>query len=78
MVSTSDVRDATRALEEPGFRVFSEASSDITLSVGGSAKQFKEFFGAKLTRQKVDVGPERTMSFMGTSDDPSEALLQAP
>ncbi|WP_373636771.1 S8 family serine peptidase [Yoonia sp. BS5-3] len=76
--STSDVRDATRALEEAGFTVFSEASSDITLSVGGSAKQFKEFFGAKLTRQKVDVGPERTMSFMGTSDDPAEALMQAP
>ncbi len=76
--SQSDVRDATRALEDAGFTVFSEASSDITLSVGGSAKQFKEFFGAKLTRQKTEVGPDTTMSFMGTSDDPAEALMQAP
>lgn len=76
--TTSDVRDATRVLEDAGFKVFTEASSDITLSVGGSAKLFREFFGAKITRQKADIGPDTTMTFMGTSDEPEEALMQAP
>lgn len=76
--SQTDIRDAIRVLEDAGFKVFSDASSDITLSVGGTAKQFKDFFGAKLSKQKTEVGPETTMTFMGTSDDPAEALMQAP
>ncbi len=76
--SSSDVRDAERVLRDAGFTVFSEASSDITLSVGGSVKQFKEFFGTRLTKQKVDVGPDATTTFFGTSEDSEESLMQAP
>lgn len=74
----SDVRDAKRALIRGGFHVFEDASNETTISIGGTAKQFKSFFGAKLTRQKAEVGPDETMEFMGTSEEPAAALLQAP
>lgn len=76
--TSSDVADAKRALREAGFEVFDAASSDITISIGGSAKLFKQFFGAKIGRQKTPIGPEEEVSFMGTSDDPAEALMQPP
>jgi subtilisin family serine protease len=73
-----DVRDAKRALTRAGFEVFEEGSNDKTIAIGGSAKLFKEFFGAKITRQKAEIGPGVEMNFMGTAPDPSEALMQAP
>lgn len=73
-----DTRDAKRALTKAGFHVFEAASNDKTISIGGSAKLFKEFFGAKLSRQKAEIGPGLETSFMATSEDPAEALMQAP
>ena len=74
----SDVRDAKRALTRAGFFVFEEGSNDKTISIGGKAKLFKEFFSAKITKQKAEIGPGVTMNFMGTSDEPEEALMTAP
>lgn len=74
----SDIRDAKRALTKAGFHVFEDGSSDVTIAIGGSAKLFKEFFGAKLTRQKAEIQPENTVSFMATSEDPAEALMSPP
>lgn len=74
----SDVRDAKRALTRAGFHVFEEGSNETTISIGGKARLFKEFFGAKLTRQKVETQPEVTTTFMATSDEPEEALMNAP
>ncbi len=74
----SDTRDAKKALRRAGFHVFEEASSEITISIGGTAKLFKEFFGAKISRQKAEVGPGVTASFMSTSDDPAESLMSPP
>jgi subtilisin family serine protease len=74
----SDVRDAKRVLSDAGFTIYEAASNDITLSVGGTAKQFKDFFGTKLTKQKAKVGPDEETTFMGTSEDPEEALMAPP
>lgn len=74
----SDIRDSKRALSRAGFHVFEEASSNTTISIGGTAKLFKEFFGAKLTKQKTEIRPDTTIEFMATSEDPSEALMNAP
>jgi subtilisin family serine protease len=73
-----DVRDAKRALTRAGFHVFEEASNDKTISIGGSAKLFKEFFAARITRQKAEIGPGVETSFMATPTEPEEALMQAP
>jgi subtilisin family serine protease len=74
----SDIRDAKKALARAGFHIFEEASTDQTLSIGGSAKQFKEFFGAKITRQKAQIGPGVETTFMATGEEPEEALLHPP
>lgn len=74
----SDIRDAKRALARAGFHVFEEACSDKTLSIGGTAKQFRDFFGAKISKQKAETAPGVETSFMATSEAPEEALLQAP
>ena len=73
-----DIRDSKRALTRAGFHVFEEGSNDKTISIGGSAKLFKEFFGARITRQKAEIGPGLETSFMATSVEPEEALMQAP
>ena len=74
----SDVRDAKRALTRAGFHVFEEASNETTISIGGTAKMFKEFFGAKLTKQKSEELADSKIEFMATSDAPEEALMSAP
>jgi hypothetical protein len=74
----SDVRDAKKALARAGFHIFEEGSNNTTISIGGTAKQFKEFFSAKITKQKAEIGPGVTMNFMGTSEDPSDAMMNAP
>ena len=74
----SDIRDTKNALTRAGFTVYEEASSEQTVQIGGSAKQFKDFFGAKLKKQKAEIGPGVEISFMATDEDPEEALLSAP
>lgn len=74
----SDVRDAKRALSRAGFHVFEESSSEVSISVGGSSKLFKEFFGAKISKQKAETGPGEETTFMATADTPEEALMRAP
>ena len=74
----NDVRDAKRSLTRAGFHVFEDASNDKTISIGGTAKLFKDFFAAKLTKQTSEIGPDRKMTFMATSEEPAEALLNAP
>ena len=74
----SDIRDAKRALVKAGFHVFENASTDQMIQIGGSAKKFKDFFGAKITRQKAEIGAGMETTFMATSDDPAESLLHAP
>ncbi|MBG6166371.1 subtilisin family serine protease [Labrenzia sp. EL_195] len=74
----SDVRDTKRALSRAGFHVFEEASNETTISIGGTAKLFKDFFGAKLTKQKAEIRPETTVEFMATSEEPEAALMNAP
>jgi subtilisin family serine protease len=73
-----DIRDAKRALTRAGFEVFEAASTDKTISIGGSAKLFKEFFGAKISRQKADTGLGEEVTFMATPEDDAEALMHAP
>jgi subtilisin family serine protease len=74
----SDLRDTKRALANAGFHVFDEACTDQLVQIGGSAKQFKDFFGAKITRQKAETGPGMETTFMATPEDSREALLHAP
>ncbi|SPH23633.1 Serine protease AprX [Defluviimonas aquaemixtae] len=76
----SDVRDCIKALTRAGFHVFKEASDPkgSTVQIGGSAKLFKEFFGAKITKQKAEIGPGVETTFMATSEEPAEALMKAP
>jgi len=74
----SDCRDAKKALRRAGFHVFEEGSNETTISIGGDAKLFQEFFGAKLTQQKAETQPGVTTTFMATSEDPAEALLKTP
>lgn len=74
----SDVRDTKRALSRAGFHVFEEASNETTISIGGTAKLFKDFFGAKLTKQKAEIRPETTVEFLATSEEPEAALMNAP
>ncbi|WP_299474568.1 S8 family serine peptidase [uncultured Roseibium sp.] len=74
----SDTRDAKRALARAGFHVFEDASNETTISIGGTAKLFKDFFGAKLTKQKAEIRPATTVEFMATSEEPEAALMNAP
>lgn len=74
----SDVRDAKRALNRAGFHVFESASNDTTISIGGTSKLFKDFFGAKITKQKAEIRPGHEISFMATSEEPAEALMTTP
>ncbi|MFN6979392.1 MAG: S8 family serine peptidase, partial [Gemmobacter sp.] len=69
-----DIRDTKRALTAAGFHVFEDASNDKTISIGGSSKLFKDFFGARVTRQKAEIGPGLEASFMATPADEAEAL----
>ena len=73
-----DTRDAKRVLAKAGFHIFEAASNDKTISIGGSAKQFKDFFGAKISKQSAEIGPDTKVSFMATSEEPADALMQAP
>jgi subtilisin family serine protease len=73
-----DMRDAKRALGKAGFHVFEEACSPQLISIGGSAKLFREFFGAKISKQTSEVVPGQTVDFMATSDAPADALMSAP
>jgi subtilisin family serine protease len=74
----SDVRDAKRALTRAGFFVFEAASNDKTISIGGTAKLFKEFFSAKLSKQTKEITPDQKVTFMATSEEPAESLLNPP
>ena len=76
----SDVRDAKKALTRAGFHLFDEAEgkNGSTLTIGGDAKTFKEFFGAKITKQKAEIGPDTEITFMGTGESDDESLLSAP
>ena len=73
-----DVRDAKRELAKAGFHVFEEGSSDTTISIGGTAKLFKEFFGARLKKQKAEIRPGQKIEFLGTGDAPEEQVMSAP
>jgi subtilisin family serine protease len=73
-----DIRDAKRVLTQAGFHVFEAASNDKTIAIGGTAKQFRDYFGAKISRQKAEIGPGLESTFMATPEEPAEALLQAP
>lgn len=74
----TDIRDAKKALAKAGFHVFDEASNEISISIGGSAKQFRDFFGAKLTKQTAEVAEGEQVTFLGTAAEGAEALLEAP
>jgi subtilisin family serine protease len=73
-----DIRDAKKALRKMGFVVFDEASSETFLSIGGSAKLFREVFGAKLKKQKFTMMPGQEVEAMAMGDDPAEQVLGAP
>ncbi len=73
-----DLRNTKRELTEKGFVIFEEASNDKTISIGGSASLFENFFGKQLTEQTAEIAPGQRVTFMATSADPAEALLQAP
>ena len=73
-----DVEAAKRALREAGFTVFDAASSDIVISIGGPAKLFAEFFGARLRKQKAKLMEDQEVEFLATGEEPEEALLAAP
>ncbi len=73
-----DVAAAKRALREAGFTVFEEGSSDITLSIGGPARLFAEFFGARLKKQKATMMEGQQVEFLATGEEPAEALLAPP
>ena len=49
-----DVRATKRELAQLGFHVFEAASTQATVSIGGSAKLFKDVLGAKLTKKKAE------------------------
>ena len=74
----TDVRDAKRELADKGFHVFEEGSDDTTVSIGGTAKQFKDFFGARLSKQKAEVEEGVEVEYMGTGDEPDQQVLHAP
>ncbi len=74
----TDVRDAKQELRRLGFQVYEEASSDTTISIGGSAKLFKDVFGAKLKKESIETHPGEKVTFMGTGEDPEAQVLQAP
>ncbi len=73
-----DVEAAKRALREAGFEVYDAASSEITISIGGPAKLFAEFFGAKLKKQKATMMEGQEVEFLATGEEPAEALLAPP
>jgi len=73
-----DIRDAKRELQARGFHVYEEGCSDTTISIGGTAKLFRDVFGAKLRKQSAEVRPGEKVSFLGTGDAPDEQVLQAP
>ncbi|QQO56223.1 MAG: S8 family serine peptidase [Thiohalocapsa sp. PB-PSB1] len=73
-----DIRDAKRELAKAGFHVFEEGSSDTTIAIGGRAKLFKDFFGAKLTKQKAEIRPGQEVEFLGTGDEPKDQVMNAP
>ena len=73
-----DIRDTKRMMSKAGFHIFEQASNDKTVTIGGSAKQFRDYFGAKISKQRADIGPGLETTFMATPEDPAEALLQAP
>lgn len=73
-----DVERTKKELIRKGFFVFEEASNDKTITIGGSARLFEDFFQARLTQQSVEISPGVQSTFMATSADPAEALLQAP
>ncbi len=73
-----DVEAAKRALREAGFTVFDEASNEITISIGGPAKLFAEFFGARLKKQKTKTMEGQEVEFLATGEEPAEALLAPP
>lgn len=72
-----DVRDVKRALTERGFHVFEEASTEATVSIGGSAKLFKDLFGTKLAKKKVETQPGVKTDFYSTAvgDEDEEEVL---
>jgi subtilisin family serine protease len=72
-----DIRDTKRVLTKAGFHVFEEASNDKTISIGGSAKQFRDFFGARLSKQTAEIGPGVERTFMGASE-PESSFLEPP
>lgn len=77
----TDVRDAKRALTRAGFHVFDGADGldGATITIGGDAKLFKEFFGARLTEQKAEIGPGVQTNFMGVPEEEADsAVLSAP
>lgn len=76
--SPEDIRHVKQELTQKGFYVYEEASNDKTITIGGSAKLFEEFFGARISEQTAETGPGTRATFMATSAEPSEALLQAP
>jgi hypothetical protein len=74
----TDVRDAKSELRRLGFNVYDDASNETTVSIGGSAKLFKDVFGAKLKKETMETHPGEKVSFMGTGEDPEAQVLQAP
>ncbi len=76
--STDDMRDAKSVLRNAGFHVFEDASTEHIIQIGSTAKKFKEFFGAKITKQKAEIGPNTQINFMGTGESDDEALMTPP
>lgn len=74
----TDVRDAKRELANKGFHIFEEGSDDTTISIGGTAKQFTDFFGARLSKQKTEVEEGVEVEFLGTGDEPDQQVMHAP
>lgn len=65
-------------LRAAGFHVFEEASSDILLVVGGPAKLFADYFGARIRKQRMKTLEGEELEFLGTGEEPTEALLAPP
>ncbi|WP_420208949.1 S8 family serine peptidase [Candidatus Electronema sp. JC] len=75
----ADVRDAKRALTEAGFHVFEEGSSDTTISIGGTAKLFQEFFNAHLTTRSTENSHGNEVSFFSAAaDENGTEVMNAP
>lgn len=72
------LEESKRRLRAAGFRVFDEASNEITLVIGGPAKLFAEYFGAKVKKQRMKTLEGEEIEFLGTGDEPAEALLAPP